>query len=130
MIKKIWDAIHFGRFSSQWRNDPPADPTVDDVVLGKTWFYETHLKRSDAGWTLVTENGGFIGRMAFYAMLPVYLAFAVGIAMGHVEFMHFILFEVFFILAFGTLNGIAIHKLAQDPTFGVEELSLHRIAKS
>ena len=93
MIKKYWDAIHFGRFKSQWRNDPPADLDADRVAIGKTLFYESYLAM-------------FTGRL---------------------DIGHFALFEAFFIAAFGLFNGYALHRVTQDPGYGVEELSLHRI---
>ena len=130
MIKQIWDAIHFGRFTSQWRNDPPADASTDTVMIGRTLFYNSYLQNTGDGWKLITERGGLIGHYAFWAMLPVYLAFAVGLYTGHVQLGHFALFEAIFIIAFGLSNGYALHKLAQDPSYGLEELSLHRIRKA
>ena len=130
MIKKIWDAIHFGRFNDQWRNDPPSDTAEDTVELGKTLFYHSYLQRAGDGWQLVTERGGILGHYMFWVSLPIYLAFAIGIATGAVQLIHFVLMEAFFIVGFGYLNGLAIHKLAQDPSYGVEELSLHRIQKA
>ena len=79
---------------------------------------------------LITERGGLIGRYAFWAMIPVYIAFAVSLYTGHIQIGHIALFEAICIGAFGLSNGYALHKLAQDPTFGVEELSLHRITKA
>ena len=130
MLKKLWDAIHFGRFTSQWRNDPPADASADTVALGKTLFYESYLQKTGDSWTVITKRGGLIGRYAFYLMLPVYAAFIAAIFLGKMNFGHLALFEAFFIAAFGLFNGFALHKLAQDPGFGVEELSLHRIQRS
>lgn len=130
MIKKIWDAIHFGRFTSQWRKDPPTDASADQVVIGRTLFYSSYLEKSGDGWTLITERGGLIGRYAFWAMLPVYLALGVAMYFGKIDIGHLALFEAVFIIAFGLSNGYALHKLAQDPGFGVEELSLHRIRRT
>ena len=130
MLKKIWDAIHFGRFTSQWRNDPPSDVSADKVALGKTIFYDSYLQKEDDCWKVVTERGGLIGRYAFYLMLPVYAAFIVAIATGKMDIGHLALFEAFFIAAFGFFNGFALHRIAQDPAFGIEELSLHRIQRS
>ena len=127
MIKKYWDAIHFGRFKSQWRNDPPSVADADRVVIGSTLFYESSLQKSEGGWQLITERGGLIGRYAFYLMLPVYALIAFGLFTGRIEIGHFALFEAFFIAAFGLFNGYALHRVAQDPGYGVEELSLHRI---
>ena len=130
MIKSVWDAIHFGRFTSQWRNDPPSEVETDQVHLGKTLFYETVLHKTEAGWELVTERGGYIGGISFYLMLPVYALFISMIVMGKADIGHLALFEAFFITVFGFLNGFALHKLAQDPGYGIEELSLHRIQRS
>lgn len=130
MLKKIWDAIHFGKFKSQWRNDPPSDVSADTVALGKTIFYESYLRKEGDSWTVITERGGLIGRYAFFLMLPVYVAFAAAIFMGKMNIGHLALFEAFFIAGFGLFNGFALHRVAQDPEYGLEELSLHRIQRS
>lgn len=130
MIKKIWDAIHFGRFVGEWRNDPPAIETDTRVSLGQTLFYESFLEKSDNGWKLITKRGGHIGRIAFWLALPIYALFAVGIALGTANLAHFLLAEIVFIAVFGLANGWALHRLAQDPGYGIEELSMHQIQKA
>ncbi|MAP96480.1 MAG: hypothetical protein CMK07_16160 [Ponticaulis sp.] len=130
MIKQIWDAIHFGRFKSQWASNSDMTPDSDLARVGKTLFYETRLESSNGETRLVTEQGGIIGHHMFWISLPVYALLIAGLIMGSVSLFHILLLEAFFIVGFGWLNGIALHKLAQDPGFGVEELSLHRIRKA
>lgn len=127
MIKKIWDAIHFGRFKSQWRNDLPEQMSGPRTELGRTLLYETYLHESEDGYELVTENGGYIGKYAFYAAIPVYIALLAGMIFGGVHLVHILMLELCFIGVFGLLNGWALHQFAKEPAFGVEELSLHRI---
>lgn len=130
MIKKIWNAIHFGRFKSQWRNDLPETLQGQRTLLGKTLLYENHLEKTDDGYQLVTENGGYIGRYAFYVALPIYLALIIGLFTGAVHPVHIVMIELGFISVFGLMNGWSLHRLMKDPGFGVEELSLHRIKTS
>ncbi|MAK60045.1 MAG: hypothetical protein CMK09_03605 [Ponticaulis sp.] len=130
MIKKIWDAIHFGRFVGEWRNDPPTPGGDKNVALGQTLFYESHLEKSGDGWKLITKRGGYIGRIAFWLALPIYAVFALGLAMGAASWAHLILAEIVFISVFGLANGWALHRLAQDPGYGIEELSMHQIQKA
>lgn len=130
MIKKLWEAIHFGSFKSQWRNSPDTQNPQVPACLGRTLFYENVLVETDKGVQLVTRVGGLLGRYAFYAMLPVYMLFAYGLATGMVHVVHFALFEAAFIAVFGYLNGLALHRLAQEPDFGVESLSFRQIQRA
>ena len=79
---------------------------------------------------LETACGGLVGRIAFYLMLPVYAVFLTFIATGHLNPLFLILFEAVFIIAFGWLSGAALHHFANDPDFGIDELSLHRMGKA
>lgn len=127
MIKTIWNAIHFGRFKSQWRNELPGHMSSPPVELGRTLFYENRIESGENGYELITEPGGYIGKHAFYFALPIYALLAFGIATGVVSMIHLLVFELIFIGVFGVLNGWAIHRLIKDPAFGVEELSLRRV---
>ncbi len=128
MIKKLWDAIHFGKFKSQWRHPLKTDENnARAEMLTRTIFYESRIEETEDGPMLVTQNGGLIGRMTFYLMLPVYALFAAGMFTGTVSLLDFALFEAIFIGVFGLANGWAIHKLVQEPDFGLEELSLRRV---
>lgn len=127
MIKKLWDAIHFGKFKSQWRHPQQQENESCARILTRTLFYESRVEPSENGPVLITEKGGLIGGYAFYLMLPVYALLAFGLVTGVVSLLHVILFEAFFIGLFGVLNGWALHLHTQRPELGVEELSLRQV---
>lgn len=127
MIKKIWDAIHFGTFKSQWRHPLSSGNDSRAQVLTRTLFYESRVEQTESGPVLVTKNGGLIGRQAFYLMLPIYAVMAYGIFAGFATLFDVALIEVFFIGLFGFMNGWAVHRLTQEPDFGVEALSLRQV---
>ncbi len=128
MIKKLWDAIHFGKFKSQWRHPLHTQDDTSARILNRTLFYESRVENTANGPVVITENGGLIGRYTFYLMLPVYALFAFGLFTGAVSVLHIALFEAFFIGLFGVLNGWALHQVANQPDFGIEELSIRQIA--
>jgi hypothetical protein len=129
IIKSLWEGMHFGQFSSEWRNEAPSDTNVSEVLLGKTFLYESRLVNQGGRWILETACGGLFGNIAFYLMLPIYAVFLGLIVTGHLNPLYFVLFEAVFIVVFGWLSGAALHHLANDPDFGVDELSGHLIAK-
>lgn len=128
MIKKLWDAIHFGTFKSQWRHPLNTENDGRAQMLSRTLFYENRIEQTESGPVLVTENGGLIGRHAFYLILPLYAALAYAVITGVASLLVFPLFELFFIGLFGLLNGWVLHRLAKEPDFGVEELSLRQVS--